>query len=282
MKINPSLLFLTLAITVYGGDTTPTAPLSGKPFESTGHKDFVLLGAGIAFSAAAFAIEHTIEPLTQEEVNGLSRNSVNRFDRNATYHYSKSLGSISDVLVDLTLAAPLCLFTDRKIRETVKTFSIMYAEVVMFAYALPSLGKGLVERPRPFVYNPAAAAEEKLSRDARVSFFSRHTTFAFASACFMSTVYGGYHPGSKLNPYVWAGSLGAASVVGYLRFAAGAHFPTDILTGALAGTLIGCGVPYLQRAGRAPAAVSLQTAGSGLYLTIRWGGRHPFPVHCYD
>jgi len=270
MKKYPLFLLLTFSLGAYGGDSLGLNALHSIPFVLTGQKDLPILCAGIAFAGAAFAVENSIEPLTEDEVNGLSRNSVNRFDRNATYHYSKSIDNFSDIAAYCILATPLSLLTDRKIRETAKTFLVMYTETVMLAYALPSIGKGFFKRPRPYVYNPAIPLDKKLSRDARVSFFSRHTTFAFASACFMSTVYGSYNRGSKLTPLVWAGGLGAASAVGSFRFAAGAHFPTDILTGALAGTLIGCGVPYLHKSTNASARLSLTSFGNGLCLSLEW------------
>ena len=270
MKKYPLFLLLALSLGAYGGDTIGLNALHNRPFVLTGQKDLPILCAGIACAAAALAIEHSIKALTQDEVNGLSRDSVNSFDRNATYHYSKAIGTVSDITCYCILAAPLGLLTDRKIRETAKTYSVMYTETVMLAYVLPSIGKGFFKRPRPYVYNPAVPLDEKLSRDARVSFFSRHTTFAFASACFASMVYGSYNPGSKLTPYVWAGSLAAASAVGFFRFAAGEHFPTDILTGALAGTLIGCGVPYLHKTKNDSARLSLAALGSGLCLSLEW------------
>jgi len=273
MKSFPLLLLLVFAVTAYGSDTLAApAPASQgiKPFTITKKRDLPILGAGIAFAATAFALERSLAPLRQEEVDGLVRNSVNPFDRHATYHYSKNLDNISDVLVYGVLAAPLVLLTDRNIRLTAAEFSLMYAEVVAFSYALPTLGKTFIKRPRPFVYNPDAPPAEKLLADARASFFSRHTTFAFASACFMSTVYTDYHPGSKLNPYIWAGSLGAASIVGYLRFEAGAHFPTDILTGALAGTIVGCGVPFLHKSKNAALRLLLNPVDNGFCLSLEW------------
>jgi len=273
MKSFPLLLLLTSAVTAYGSDTLATlapAPQRIKPFVITKKRDIPILGAGIVSALGAFALERSIAPLRQEEIDGLVRNSVNPFDRHTTYHYSKTIDDISDILVDGVLAAPFTLLTDRKIRRTAAAFSLMYAEVVAFSYALPTLGKTFIKRPRPFVYNPDAPPAEKLLADARASFFSRHTTFAFASACFMSTVYGDYHPGSKLNPYIWAGSLGAASIVGYLRFEAGAHFPTDVLTGALAGTIVGCGVPFLHKSKNSGVHFSINPFGNSLCLSLEW------------
>jgi membrane-associated phospholipid phosphatase len=268
MKIYPLFLLLTSAVTAYGSDTIIPAPQDIRPFEITKGKDLPILCAGIAFAGAGFALEQSEQPLTQQQINGLSRNSVNWFDRSATYRYSKTIGTISDILTDAAIAAPLGFLTDGKIRETVKTFFVMYAEVEMYSYVLPSIGKGLFKRPRPFDYNPAVPLDVKQSDDSRASFFSRHTTFAFASACFISTMYGAYHPESGLRPWVWAGSLAAASAVGYMRYRAGYHFPTDILTGALAGMLVGCGVPLLHKTKNDGPCLSLIPVNDGFRLSL--------------
>ena len=241
-----------------------------KTFCNYEKTDIPVFCAGIAFAGAGFALEQSEKPLTRQEIDGLSRNSVNWFDRSATYCYSETIGRISDILTDVAIAAPLGLLTDGKIRETIKTFFVMSAEVEMFSYVLPSIGKVVYKRPRPYNYNPAVPLDVKQSDDSRASFFSRHTTFAFASACFISTMYGAYHPESRLKPYVWAGSLAAASVVGYMRYRAGYHFPTDILTGALAGMLVGCGVPWLHKTKGLARRLSLVPAGKGIALSFAW------------
>ncbi|MDP3684668.1 MAG: phosphatase PAP2 family protein, partial [Ignavibacteria bacterium] len=66
-------------------------------------------------------------------------------------------------------------------------------------------------------------------------------------AVFLSTVYEGYFPDSKYKNYVWAGSLFTASLTGYLRYESGAHFPTDILVGAVVGSAVGYLIPYLHK-----------------------------------
>jgi membrane-associated phospholipid phosphatase len=261
------LLLMISAAVAHGGDRAALCP---APYSITLKNDLWLGGAGIAAAGAAFVLERSIPALRQEEIDGLLRGSVNPFDRHATYHYSPTIDNISDFLNYCILAAPLALLTDKDIRRTTAEFSVMYAEVVAFSYALPTLGKTLVKRPRPFTYNPDAPAEQKLLADARASFFSRHTTFAFASACFMSTVYGTYNPGSKLRPYLWAGSLTAAAVVGDLRFEAGAHFLTDVITGALVGSVIGLGVPYLHKSKNTGARVSLYPSSNGLCMSVEW------------
>ncbi len=146
---------------------------------------------------------------------------------------------MSDILYGAAAVAPFALFANETMRNEWRTITLMYIETWSFIGGTSMLSKGLVERYRPYVYNPNVPLDKKLNSDAKMSFFSNHTTAAFASAVFLSTVYSDYNPNSEWRPYVWAGSLLIASVVGYLRYEAGEHFPTDIIAGAVAGSAIG-------------------------------------------
>ena len=98
---------------------------------------------------------------------------------------------------------------------------------------------------RPFVYNPDVALEKKMSVNARKSFFSGHTSVAFAAMIFLSTVHSKYYPDSDWKPFIWGGTILLASSVGYLRIIAGAHFPSDVIVGALVGSAVGYLIPRI-------------------------------------
>ena len=68
---------------------------------------------------------------------------------------------------------------------------------------------------------------------------------AFAAASFATTTYFAYHPES---PWKWAvagSSFALAGTTALLRVASGNHFPSDVLSGAAIGSLIGWLVPSL-------------------------------------
>jgi membrane-associated phospholipid phosphatase len=85
----------------------------------------------------------------------------------------------------------------------------------------------------------------RLIPDSKHSFFSGHTSYTFSFAVFLSTTFANYNPDSSLKPYVWSASLLLAATTGYLRYAAGMHYPTDIITGALVGSAIGFLIPLI-------------------------------------
>ncbi|MDD4857890.1 MAG: phosphatase PAP2 family protein [Candidatus Krumholzibacteria bacterium] len=242
-----------------------------SPYELDRWKDGWIAGGSAAGGLAAALLEQTPAPLTEREIALLSRESVNRFDRSATYNYSPDAGAASDVLVGAMVAAPLALLIDGRIRGDWRVISMMYAETMAIAVILPAYGKGAVDRIRPFVYNPDAPLDEKTTSDARKAFFSRHTAVAFASAAYISTVYGDYHPGSAAGPYLWAGSMLAAAAVGIMRCESGEHFPSDVITGAAAGFAAGYLVPRLHRSPADRVSLLPDCSGSraGVALSMR-------------
>jgi membrane-associated phospholipid phosphatase len=263
----PSILIAAVLIAgAFAGATR-----AQSPYELGRWKDGWIAGGSAAAGLAAAMLEQTPAPLTEREIALLSRESVNRFDRSATYNYSPDAGTASDVLVGAMVAAPFALLADGRIRGEWRTVSMMYAETMAIAVILPAYGKGAVDRIRPFVYNPDAPPDEKTTSDARKAFFSRHTAVAFASAAFLSTVYGDYHPGSAAGPYIWAGSMLAAAAVGVMRCESGEHFPSDVITGAAAGCAIGYLIPRLHRSGNDKMSLLPVCSGSriGLALSMR-------------
>ncbi|WP_240543759.1 phosphatase PAP2 family protein [Spirosoma foliorum] len=217
-----------------------------SPYALKTGREVTLLGAGAVALGASVALSHTIDPLTQTEINALNPNDINAFDRKAVYRWSTTADRLSDVtLVGNVALAGLLTVGTKPMRQDIKTVAVMYLETILLASGIERTIKGVTQRTRPYVYNPAAPLDEKLTRDARESFFSGHATNAFATAVFTSEVFRHYFPHSKLKPVVWIGSLGLASATAVLRYEGGLHYPTDLLAGAAFGSLVGWGIPKL-------------------------------------
>lgn len=217
-----------------------------SPYKTDWKKNSLVLGGSVATAFVAAFYDDSLRSLTNDEINRLSREDVNWFDRSATYNYSVNASNISDIAVVSCIVSPLTLFLSEKIRADFSTISIMYVETMLLSTFIPSFGKAH-ERIRPFVYSENAPMDKKQETWARRSFFSGHASWAFSSAVFFATVYSDYYPNSKWKPYVWTGSLLAASTVGYFRIESGAHFTTDVLMGAAVGSAIGYLIPYIYR-----------------------------------
>ncbi len=217
------------------------------PYHLKTSREVILGGSGVVIAGIGQYLNSNVKPLTANDINQLSRDDINRFDRNATHQYSPDAATFSDVLVAATIALPVSLLISRDIRNDFSTIGLMYAENLLLVNSFSLITKGSVRRIRPYVYNPDAPLEKKLTKEAVRSFYSGHTTNAFASAVFFSMVYSDYFPDSRWRPHVWISSLGTASLVGYLRYRAGKHFSTDIIVGAVVGSAIGFFIPYIHR-----------------------------------
>ncbi|MGK4005174.1 phosphatase PAP2 family protein [Sorangium sp. So ce1036] len=139
--------------------------------------------------------------------------------------------------------------------------SLLIAEATFVASMTTQLVKFAVARERPFVHY--RSDEVTKPSDNNVSFFSAHTNFSFAIAVSSGMV--ASLRGYRHAPWVWAGGLPIAAGIGYLRIAADRHYFTDVITGAVVGTLSGVLVPLLfhaapakaERASLAPSSVSV-------------------------
>jgi len=103
--------------------------------------------------------------------------------------------------------------------------------------------------------------------DEHASFYSGHTSAAFAVAVSLATR--ASLRGDRDAWVAWAAGLPLAAATGYLRIAADRHYLSDVLAGAGAGTLFGVLVPRLLHS---PGAASAPQPGAQL-RTLIFGGR---------
>jgi len=217
-----------------------------SPYQLKTGREAALLGVGVATGVTSLVLNSRLEPLTKAEIDGFSRADVPGYDRGATFRLSHAADQISSVTLagNVAVLGGLTLLA-KPMRQDMVTVGVMYVETVLLANGIQRSVKNIVQRTRPFVYNPDAPMADKLDKDARRSFFSGHATNAFATAVFTGEVFRHYFPDSKLKPVVWVGSLGLATATAVLRYEGGLHYPTDLIAGAAFGTLVGWGIPKL-------------------------------------
>lgn len=245
---------------------------TGSPYRTSWRTDAILLGVAGAGTAMASAASGARTELTEHHASELSRDSVNWFDRSATSRWQLNLVDRSENLSTVITLAPFALLADRSVRQDWQVFTLMYAQTTLIQSAVPTIVKERYDRLRPFAYNPDLTYEQKTERNPGGSFPSTQATANFANAVFLSTVFSAYHPDSRWKPYVWAGSLGAASGIGYLRYASGIHYPSDIVAGALIGAAIGYAIPRLHRvtSNSLTVAPTRSAEGTGLAVSVRF------------
>lgn len=149
--------------------------------------------------------------------------------------------------------------------------TVIIAEATAIAADLNQISKFLVGRERPFVHALSSDGKRTTAQpsDNNLSFYSGHTNMAFALAVSSGTV--ASMRGYKWAPGVWATGLSLAATTGYLRIAADKHYFSDVMTGAVIGSVVGFAVPYFFH--RADSTLPVQTGSSGQKigaLSIAW------------
>ncbi len=147
---------------------------------------------------------------------------------------------------------------------------LITAEAVALSGDLDQLLKYSVGRQRPYAHAGVPNPDTGVGADdANLSFYSAHTSLVFAVGAATGTV-------ARMRGYRWApliyvagGVIGAATA--YLRIAADQHYLTDVVTGAVLGSAVGAGVPYLFHRPSAPSfAVTPMAIAGGRGVGCAW------------
>jgi membrane-associated phospholipid phosphatase len=129
-------------------------------------------------------------------------------------------------------------------------------DTIAVAQLAADISKRAIRRARPGVVFDGDPID---SGDDVHSYLSGHSTTTFAAAVGTATI--ASRRGSRHAKWIWLTGLGLAGTTGYLRIAADRHYLTDVLSGALVGTVTGLTIPRLFD--RAPATTAAPvTAGS--------------------
>jgi hypothetical protein len=155
---------------------------------------------------------------------------------------------------------------------------MIYAESASITWALTNLAKLAVRRPRPGAYRERDEREAKglppipvTSTNAALSFFSGHA--AITAALSTTATYLAFSRSeSSLRGYLTlAGGTIVTTGVAWGRVRGGAHFPTDVIAGAMAGIGVGALVPHLHREAEVkqrPVWIGSGPEGSDYGLTL--------------
>lgn len=214
----------------------------------------VTLGAGVL----ALSLELLASKLAPSTCHWCDRNSdgsdsLNRFDASIRdslrWNDTRAADTASTVIgygiVPLTSVGlgALLVYRDHRTDEFLVD-ALLVAEATAIALNVNQITKFAFARERPEVHFRSATDRAALSStEDNLSFYSGHTTFAFALAASTATV--ATLRRYRLAPVVWVAGMLLASTTGYLRVAADKHYATDVITGAVMGTAMGVGIPYL-------------------------------------
>jgi membrane-associated phospholipid phosphatase len=237
--------------------------------ESAYHYDIVKDSITGSLSLGVFVSSFLIPGETSAPGAPLDRGAVNGFDRPFMAAYSKGLDITGDVLTYGFLLAPvLPVLANIRDRDALLTYGFMYGEAFFLTYGTTDIIKSLVDRDRPYRYfGPLPAGQE---RDFRNSFPSRHAAMAFMSAGFLASAFCAEFPGSPWRIPVISAGYALAAGIGAARILSGSHFLTDVLSGAVIGSLYGCLIPYLHQKPKAKGPeLSLAPLPGGFAVSLR-------------
>ena len=206
-------------------------------------REAVILGTGTALGITSFVILNNIEPLTLEEINSLNPADVNGFDRGAIGPYKED--HVGDVLLYTSFFLPATFLLNEEMNKDFLNLALMYGEVLIVAESVNGLVKGIVKRTRPYVYDPGTEMSEKVTTEARVSFFSGHTTTTAAISFFTAKVFSEYLTDNTTKILIWCGAALYPAVTAFMRVDNHWHFPTDVIAGYVFGALVGYFIPVL-------------------------------------
>lgn len=120
--------------------------------------------------------------------------------------------------------------------------ALFVVEATSVAAVVNQIVKFAAARERPYTHAGAYEGQQRGSFE-RTSFYSGHTTLAFALASASGMV--ASLRGLRAAPAIWSVGLLAATFVGYARVAGDYHYLSDVLTGAGLGCVFGAGLPWL-------------------------------------
>lgn len=198
------------------------------------------------------------------------------------YDDSRWAQDVSDVLLSFNIAFPFVVdslivaYWYRKSPVVAQQIALISAEAFAVTSMLQGTTAGFASRERPYGRDCGTTIPSELNHceeDRRYrSFFSGHASVSFTMAgttCSHHLRHDLF--GSPLADGLTCGvALSSAATVAMMRVVGKQHYLSDVMTGALVGTLSGFGLPWLLHYGMVDdvgqVSVQLDPAGAGLNL----------------
>lgn len=218
---------------------------SSKPFSIDFNREAAIFGSGAVAAVSAYAVLKNLKPLTVEDIEMLDPSNVNKFDRNAIGPFMED--HLGDALLYTSYAIPLSFVFFDETRSDIWELTLMYSEVLLIQSSINGIVKGTVQRIRPFVYDVQSPTNEKQSNNARISFYSGHTSMAAAISFFTARVFTEYVDNNTVRILMWTGAAILPAITAVTRVNTHWHFPTDVIAGYVIGALVGYLIPEMHK-----------------------------------
>lgn len=266
-----TLLFFFSTNLIYAQENHFSSEQPHQNIEAFGYelssKDYGYIGAALILNGAAFILRESLSPPTLLELENLDRSDINRFDRAATYNWSPKASDWSDRTEIMSILLPAALLHKQAGRDDALKLLLMGAETIAINQGLTDLSKSITRRYRPLAYNENAPLDARLSKNARLSFYSGHTSASAAFCFFTATTFSTYYPDSRLKPYIWTAAISLPAITGWLRYEAGKHFLTDVIVAYGMGALTGYLIPRMHLT---DSTLEITSSFEGQGLSVRY------------
>lgn len=222
--------------------------------------DAAIVGAGGALWIGTELAKPSIAPKDcrwcESEVNPLDR--ATRQALVARKPDGMKLASDAGLFLMPLSASLLTLASDRRY----DTF-ILVAESLVVTANINQATKFIAGRARPYAHYQNDVGVDSDKGDDYLSFFSGHaaSTFSVASATYAWI----RADRPDLAPYIGGAMFAGAAFTGYARIAADRHYLTDVVTGAVVGSVIGW---YVIESHRVGETQGLRLGSDGLKFTL--------------
>ena len=254
--------------------------LSDETFKYRPAVDFpIVFGAAGTWIVLALLKNQLSSSCRWCETNPNGTDGVNAFDRGARNTFKWANPAAASTISDVSTFAVIPVFVlgiDLITTGSPRRWArwgvdlILISEAAAISGALNYVVKYAVARERPYVhYEKLSGTPFQSNADDTASFFSGHSTFAFAVASSAGTVASLRH--YPLAPLIWTVGMGLATFSGYLRVAADKHYLSDVMVGALVGSAVGATVPlaqWIRPLREKKIALGAQTNASGAIISL--------------
>jgi undecaprenyl-diphosphatase len=235
--------------------TPPT--LDGARLQADPIADGAILGISLGFAGLSTVILSTGEIRPQQISSSFTTSSLLGIDRTAiTQTVDPNAGTISNIglyaAIGYTVIDTIASGFREGSKQAALVDGIIYAEALAITAGVTNLAKVSVRRPRPTAYIAAAAHKNdptysNSDSDSSLSFFSGHAA-TVGAVTGVATYLAFTRSPSSIRPWLTlAGGTALTAFVSVERVRAGAHFPTDVIAGAMAGAGLGVLVAHMHR-----------------------------------
>ncbi len=191
------------------------------------------------------------------------------FEASVNRNMSATAASLSDRLVLATVVTPAFAEIGSGVDRQLSNHAVVYGETMGIQLLLNVSVKQIARRARPYTHNPDPRVVEfrkGQGGDANLSFYSGHSSAAFAAAVAGSFLFAAKTDDPWSRRIVWFSEMGMAAATAHLRVRAGMHYYSDVIVGTLVGAGLGVAVPYAQGLRYRPRAEEYVAASSGFVI----------------